>query len=164
MVSRGQLVWDEAITQLGIDPADIERGAPAAQCLRAWRRIARHLETQGRVHEAAEAWDWAVSEALRADALAGGDGESAVWEASAFFERHEAMGSLRATLEQAWAALRSGTPVPAEFAARLLERLAGVYGRLRMADRAAEARARAAVLTALVEAPTSARSVVRRCA
>ena len=157
-------MWDEAIAALGIDPRDIECDAQATVCLSAWRRIARYLETHGQVREAAEAWDWAVSEALRADALVAGEGEQALWEASAFFERHDALGSLRATLEQAWASLRSGSPVPAEFAARLLDRLAGVYERLRMLDRAAEAHARAAMLSALVEPAGLSRPEARRCA
>ena len=163
-MSRRQRIWDEALIELGIDPDDIERGAEPAVSLSAWRRIARHLETRGQVHEAAEAWDWAVSEALEADVLILGEGESALWEASAFFERHGAMGSLRATLEQAWASLRSGAPVSAEFVARLLGRLAALYERLRMPDRAAEAAARAATIAALVEPAAVSRAVVRRCA
>ena len=164
VLSRRQLIWDEALTVLGIDARDIERDADAAVCLSSWRRIARYLESQGRIPEAAEAWDWAVSEALEADELVAGQGQSALWEASAFFERHEAMGSLRATLEQAWASLRSGAPVPAEFVARLLARLASVYERLRMPERAAEATARAALIGALVEPAAAPRRDVRRCA
>ena len=164
MLSRRQLIWDEAIAALRIDPGDIERDADPVACLSAWRRIGRYLETRGQVHEAAEAWDWAVSEALRADALVRGDGEDALWEASAFFERHDAMGSLRATLEQAWASLRFGAPVPAEFVARLLGKLAAVYERLRMPERAAEASARAAMIGALVEPTALSRPQARRCA
>lgn len=73
-------------------------------------------------------------------------------------------GSLRATLEQAWASLRSGSPVPAEFAARLLRRLAAVYERLRMPERAAEASARALLIGALVEPAETSRPDIRRCA
>jgi hypothetical protein len=164
MLSRRQRIWDEALTELRIDPGDIERGTDTAVSLWAWRRIARYLEMRGQIHEAAEAWDWAVSEALEADELVLGEGESALWEASAFFERHDAMGSLRATLEQAWASLRFGAPVSTEFVARLLGKLAFVYERLRMPDRAAEANARAAMITALVEPAAIARPVVRRCA
>jgi hypothetical protein len=164
VLSRRQRSWDEALTELGIDPADIDRGADTAVSLSAWRRIARHLEARGQVHEAAEAWDWAVSEALEADELVLGDGENALWEASAFFERHDAMGSLRATLEQAWASLRFGTPVSAEFVARLLRRLAAVYERLRMPERAAEANARAATIAGLVEPPAISRPEIQRCA
>ena len=164
MLSRRQRIWDEALADLGIDPRDIEVDARPATSLAAWRRIARHLEARAEVREAAEAWDWAVSEALRADVIAGGEGEAALWEASAFFERHEAIGSLRATLEQAWAALRSGTPVPADFARRLMERLAGVYELMRMPERAAEAHARAAIMAALAEPAAPEGVTVRRCA
>jgi hypothetical protein len=164
VLSRRQRIWDEALTDLAIDPRDIERDADPAVSLAAWRRIARHLETRGRVREASEAWDWAVSEALEARSLLAGEGEDALWEASAFFERHDAMGSLRATLEQAWASLRSGSPVPVEFAARVLERLAGVYDRLRMPERAAEASARAAMIGALVEPAAVGGPTMRRCA
>jgi len=164
MLSRRQRIWDEALAELGIDPCDIEVDAEPAASLAAWRRVARHLEARAQVREAAEAWDWAVSEALRADVLAGGEGESALWEATAFFERHEAMGSLRATLEQAWASLRTGAPVPAGFAKRLMERLAGVYELMRMPERAAEAHARAAIMGALAEPAPAPSMSVRRCA
>ena len=164
MLPRRQRIWDEALTELGIDPRVIDKGADTAAGLSAWRRIARYLETHGQVHEAAEAWDWAVSEALDADELVLGEGESALWEAAAFFERHDAMGSLRSTLEQAWASLRFGAPVSAEFVARLLERLAGVYQRLRMPERAAEISARAALIKTLVEPSKLSAAAIRRCA
>ena len=164
MLSRRQRTWDGAIAVLGIDPAELEIGADSLASLDAWRRIARHLENEGRVSEAAEAWDWAVSEALRADSLGAGDGERALWEASEFFERHDAMANLRATLEQAWAALRTGVPVPAEFAARVLAKLARVYEGMRLPERAAEAEARAAIMGALIGPATNPGSDVRRCA
>ena len=159
MLSRRQRMWDETIAELGLDPDSIERDADPLVALESWKRIARHLESAGRPREAAEAWDWAVSEALSDEALVLGDGEPTLWEASAFYERNDALGSLRATLEQAWASLRAGTPVTSGFAVRLLGRLAGVYERMCLLDKAAEASARAATLSALAE-PTH----MRRCA
>jgi hypothetical protein len=162
MSSRRQRIWDEAVRELGIDPSWIEKDAESALAVTSWTRIARYLEARGMDAEAAEAWDWAVSEAL-------GEGsfdpvqERVIWDASEFYERHGALGSLRATLEQAWASTRSAPGgVTAGFASRLLSRLSGVYTRLSMPDRAAEAAARAAVIAEL--APQRRPSPARRCA
>jgi hypothetical protein len=161
MLSRRQRIWDEAVTELGIDPTCLERDADPVASMDAWSRIARHLESRGLASESAEAWDWAVSEALSDGDFEGPD-QYVLWEAAAFYDRHDALGSLRATLEQAWACTRTTRPIPAEFAVRLLERLGVVYERMMMPDRAAEVYARAAVLTDLV-APRAA-SQDRRCA
>lgn len=161
MLSRRQRMWDEAVAELGIDPASLDKGAEPRETIDAWSRIARYLEAREQLAEAAEAWDWAVSEALSAGDLEGAD-QYVLWEAAEFYDRNQALGSLRATLEQAWAATRSARPIPAEFAARLLDRLGGVYERMLMPDRAAEAYARAAVITDLV-GPRP-RAEHRRCA
>lgn len=162
MLSRRQRMWDEAIRELGIDPAWIEKDADPALAITSWMRIARYLETQGLGAEAGEAWDWAVSEALAEGSFDDVE-ERVLWEASAFYERHDALGSLRATLEQAWAATRYAPGgVSTGFATRLLRRLSGVYEKLRMPDRAAEAAARAAVISEL--APDGRASPARRCA
>jgi hypothetical protein len=162
MLSRRQRVWDAAIRDLGIDPASLEKGADPAVAIDGWRRIARYLETQGLGSEAGEAWDWAVSEALDESSFDEVD-ERVLWEASAFYERHDALGSLRATLEQAWAATRNAPGgVSTGFAVRLLTRLSGAYEKLRMPEQAREAAARAAVIAELaVDGRTA---PVRRCA
>ncbi len=149
--------------ELAIEPAWVEKGADRALAVSSWCRIARYLENRGLMSEAAEAWDWAVSEAL-ADGSFDDAGELVLWEASTFYERHQAFGSMRATLEQAWAATRNAPAgVSAGFAARLLRRLSGVYDRLRMPDRAAEASARAAVISELAVGPERGEAT-RRCA
>jgi hypothetical protein len=162
MLSRRQRIWDEAVRDLGIDPSCIEKDADPALAVDCWTRIARHLEARGLDAEAAEAWDWAVSEALGEGSFDPAQ-ERVIWEASEFYERHDALGSLRSTLEQAWASTRHAPGgVSAGFAARLLSRLSAVYARLHMPDRAAEAAARAAVIAQL--APARRPSPARRCA
>jgi hypothetical protein len=162
MLSRRQRMWDEAIRELGVDPAWIEKDAEPALAIASWTRIARYMEAHGMSAEAAEAWDWAVSEAL-ADGEFDDVEQRVLWEASSFYERQGALGSLRATLEQAWAATRHAPGgVTSGFAATLLGRLSDVYGKLRMPDRAAEAAARAAAIAQL--SPTDRSSPARRCA
>jgi hypothetical protein len=155
-------MWDEAVRELGIDPAWIEKDADPVLAISSWTRIARYLDAHGMSAEAAEAWDWAVSEAL-ADGAFDDAEQRVLWEASSFYERQGALGSLRATLEQAWAATRHAPGgVPSGFAASLLGRLSDVYGKLMMPDRAAETAARAAAIAEL--SPRDRRAPVRRCA
>jgi hypothetical protein len=162
MLSRRQRIWDETVRDLGIDPSCIEKAADPAAAIACWTRIARHLEARGLDAEAAEAWDWAVSEALEEGSFEPPQ-ERVLWEASEFYERHDALGSLRSTLEQAWESTRHAPGgVSAGFAARLLSRLSAVYTRSRMPDRAAEAAARAQAIEQL--APSRRPSPARRCA
>lgn len=165
MLSRRQRIWDEAMRELGIEPAWLEKGQDRALAVSSWTRIARYLEAKGMTAEAAEAWDWAVSEAL-AEGSFDDSGERVLWEASEFYERNQAFGSLRATLEQAWAATRYAPGgVSVAFASRLLKRLSGVYDRMRMPERAAEAAARAAVIAELATGPDQPEgAATRRCA
>jgi hypothetical protein len=161
-MSRRQRIWDEVLGELGIDPAWVDKGADPDLAFTSWVRIARRLESRGLTAEAAEAWDWAVSEALEEGSF-DDTGERVLWEASEFYERHGALGSLRATLEQAWASTRRAPRgVSTGFAARLLSRLSGVYTELSLPDRAAEAAARAAVMAEL--APGDRPAPTRRCA
>ena len=151
MLSRRQRIWDEAIRDLGIDPAWHREGRgprrrhrPAGGASRATSR-AQGMIVRGRrgVGLGGVRGPRARAPSTTPSSTCSGrpaPSTSATTRSGVFARRSSRRGPPRATHPAA---------IPAEFAARLLRRLSGVYERLRMPDRAAEAAARAAVIAEL---------------